>query len=166
MVVLIPGYALFEESDPSAILVVSLSYSPLLLNVKLQSSISNLKQTLDTLDVCELCLSLSWGWATEIGEKMLFLLHFEESDPSAILVVSLSYSPVLLNVKLQSSISNLKQTLDTLDVCELCLSLSWGWATEIGEKMLFLLHFEESDPSAILVVSLSYSPLTTTYSPP
>ena len=59
MVVLIPGYALFEESDPSAILVVSLSYSPLLLNVKLQSSISNLKQTLDTLDVCELCLSLS-----------------------------------------------------------------------------------------------------------
>ena len=99
-----------------------------------------------------------WARATEIGEKMLFLLHFEESDPSAILAVSLSYSSVLLNVKLQSSISNLKQTLDTLDVCELCLSLSWGWATEIGEKMLFLLHFEESDPSAILVVSLSYSP--------
>ena len=70
-----------------------------------RTSKSNMKQNLDTLYVC-MYVSSVWAWTTEIGEKMLFLLHFEESDPSAILVVFFSFFPVLLYVKLQSQILN------------------------------------------------------------
>ena len=128
-------------------------------SVECQTSNSNLKQKLDTLNVCMRALS----------EPELRRLSYRDWRENALFVAlwrerSISNScrfPFLFPraTECQTSISNLKQTLDTLDVHELCLSLSWGWATEIGEKMLFLLHFEESNPSAILVVSHSYSPV-------